>query len=598
MVDEVETQPAAQTILTDAEIRALAYFAIGIGSEGSIGGRDVSNRLAFAGTVRNGVMDPVGNSGYSIGTLQTDLGQHPEAAAQLVDAYQAWARTYHIDWLLTDAQRTQTANDLGRNGQAIEAQNGRPLDATVKSHLDTFLASDAGITFVHERDVAQIAALVRPGGGMDQLQGTLLYQNSSLDDQAKLATMVLKLENQAGQGYYPRMINGIRSGTINSTEDAKNVVDGFMPNRSGPSRDGPDYVESGMDHALEGTEVFNALRNADPRSPLHQPWQSVLANPLVNPTQTAQDAAHPNLGSEYVAIKVLFLQKQSAPAFVEAMAQGGAYGYNVINGRGQSRPQSTSLYASGDDFVLMDGTGAGKAYVGCVWSDVERTELTRINNRDGTIDLDINRGGATERLLHIDPNAPVLRPRIGLLPTGVLDERPGQGAESITFTPVVNEEHHRNGADLECPPYITRHGAMGRNYSMPQSADDRLLPQAERAVRQLDQDLGRECNYQSACMAASVACLAKANGLSRIDYVLLSDARGTARQGDSLFVVQGDPSDPAHKRAQMKTEDAIGTPIERSMAQLHGLNEAHQKLQPAQAMEEPIRETSQHMRMS
>ena len=118
MVDEVKTQPAPRTTLADAELRALAYFSIGIGSEGSIGGRDVSNRLAFAGTLRNGVMDPVGNSGYSIGTLQTDLGQHPEAAVQLVDAYQAWARTDHPDWLLTDAQRTQPANDLGRNGRA------------------------------------------------------------------------------------------------------------------------------------------------------------------------------------------------------------------------------------------------------------------------------------------------------------------------------------------------------------------------------------------------------------------------------------------------------------------------------------------------
>lgn len=176
MVDEVETQPAPQTTLTDAELRALAYSAIGVRSEGSIGGRDVSNRLAFAGTIRNGIMDPVGNSGYSIGTLQTDLGQHPEVAGQLVDAYQAWAGTVQPGWVLTDAQRAQTASDLGRNGRAIEAQNGRPVDATVKSHLDTFLATDAGKTFVHDRDVAQIYTLMRPGGGMDRLRGTTLYQ--------------------------------------------------------------------------------------------------------------------------------------------------------------------------------------------------------------------------------------------------------------------------------------------------------------------------------------------------------------------------------------------------------------------------------------
>lgn len=40
-------------------------------------------------------------------------------------------------------------------------------------------------------------------------------------------------------------------------------------------------------------------------------------------------------------------------------------------------------------------------------------------------------------------------------------------------------------------------------------------------------------------MAASVGCLAKANGLSRIDHVVLSEDNGMARKGENLFVVQG-----------------------------------------------------------
>lgn len=49
--------------MTDNELRAVAYFAVGVTSEGSIAGRDVSYRLSFAGNVRDGVMEPVGNSG-------------------------------------------------------------------------------------------------------------------------------------------------------------------------------------------------------------------------------------------------------------------------------------------------------------------------------------------------------------------------------------------------------------------------------------------------------------------------------------------------------------------------------------------------------
>lgn len=410
MTERDDANAAPPATLTDAELRALAYFGVGIGSEGGDSGRDVSHRLSFAGNIRNGVMNPVGNSGYSIGTLQTDLGQHPEVAVTLVDAYQAWTRTAHPDWVLTDAERTQTASDLGRNGRTIEAQNGRPLDTTIKSHLDSFLASDAGITYVHDRDVAQVNLLMRSGGAVDQLRGTTLYQNATLDDQAKLATIILKLENQGGDRYYPRIINGINNGAINSVDDARTTVNGFLSNRRGRNRNEPDYVETGVGHALEATEVFNGLRNAGPRSPLHQPWQDVLANPLINPTQTGQDADRPNLSSEYTAVKDLFLQKAKAPALIEAIDQGGAYGYNITNSRGQRRPQSTSLYAAGDDFVVMDGNGIGKAYVRGAWSDVDRVNLTRVSNRDGTVDLNINRDGAVERLLHIDPNAPLLRP--------------------------------------------------------------------------------------------------------------------------------------------------------------------------------------------
>jgi hypothetical protein len=68
-------------------LKALAYFAVGVTSECSIGGRDVSYRLSFAG-----LMDPIGNSGYSFGTLQVDIGQNPDVVPRLLDAYQAWAK--------------------------------------------------------------------------------------------------------------------------------------------------------------------------------------------------------------------------------------------------------------------------------------------------------------------------------------------------------------------------------------------------------------------------------------------------------------------------------------------------------------------------
>ena len=129
------------------------------------------------------------------------------------------------------------------------------------------------------------------------------------------------------------------------------------------------------------------------------------------------------------------------------------------------------------------------------------------------------------------------------------------------------------------------------------SRPDPLVLQAEAAVRRLDGKAGREYDGQSACMAASAACLAKANGLSQIDHVVLSEARGALRQGENMFVVQGEPGDPAQRRAQMRTQDAINTPVDQSVAQLQSLNEVQQRQQPAQAMDEPRREMSPQMRM-
>ena len=154
----------------------------------------------------------------------------------------------------------------------------------------------------------------------------------------------------------------------------------------------------------------------------------------------------------------------------------------------------------------------------------------------------------------------------------------------------VSGPHQLNRGELPLTPYLGRLGSVLPESPAEQSLDDPLVQQAERAVRQLERSQGREYNDQSACMAASVACLAKSNGLTRIDHVLLSEERGTVRQGENLFVVQGELGDPAQRRAQMKTQDAASTPIEQSIAQLQALNDTPQR-QPAQAMEGPGRET-------
>ncbi|RDZ28826.1 XVIPCD domain-containing protein [Lysobacter silvisoli] len=486
--------------LTDAELRAVAYFAIGVGSEGSVGGRDVSTRLSFAGNrdSETGRMSPVGNSGYSIGTLQTDLGQHPEVIPSLLDAYQAWAATQPAGTALTAAERRQTAADLARDGNTIDDQNGRPMDARIERNLNTFLRSDAGVTYIHDRDAAQVDELMT--GTLAQVRQTALYRNSTPDDQIRLAAMVAKVENQSGDRWAPGLLRDMNNGTHDSVADVNQAI-GRMLRANG------DYMETGRDATLAGAEVVIALRNADQRSPLHAAWQSVLADPTVNPSRLGQDTTRPNLPSEYNTIKELFLQKEQAPAFIDALDRGAGYAYGRPQREGNNRA-TAGLYAQGDEFVLWNRDGPGRAYLDGQWSEVSRNDLSRVRNRDGTTDLNITRDGQSSQLLHVNPRAPGLR--------AALD----------ADTPVL-----------------------------PDRAEHPLLQQARDQGRGLDGRLGAVDVDARACLDLNVACLAAQNRFDRIDHVML----GNARQGQepNVLVVQGELSDPARRIAAMPLGEAL-----------------------------------------
>ncbi|MFA4122772.1 hemolysin [Xanthomonas perforans] len=119
-------------------------------------------------------------------------------------------------------------------------------------------------------------------------------------------------------------------------------------------------------------------------------------------------------------------------------------------------------------------------------------------------------------------------------------------------------------------------------YQLASLSQDPLHREAEEAVRRLEQGLGREYDDNSARLAASSAYLAKENGLSRIDHVVLSENTKSVRQGENVFVVEGALNDPAQKMAHMKTSDAIAQPVEQSLAQLQALGETQRQQQSQQ----------------
>lgn len=410
------TNPAP---LTDNELQAAAYFAVGVTSEGSIAGRDVAYRLSFAGNVgAGGRMEPVANSGYSFGTLQIDLGQHPDVARDLLDSYQTWARTQQDRATLELGQNAYdaTLQSLQRTGREMRADNAVDID---RANINRFLASDAGRTFVHGLDTEHVngvtatdAVVGNQDSALERLQRTDLYRNSTGDDQAELAGMMMKLQNQAGRNRWPGLLAQVEAGTLTSPDEVKTAIDGFLPNQRNGNAD---YLESGADNTLRGVEVLNALRGAHAESPLSQAWTNVSANPLIGPVAAHQpNAENPNLGHQYDTVRSLFLTPEGSRRMIEALDRGGslAEGNPQPNANGR---REAGFYVSGNDFVHWNRNGEGQAYIDGQWRSIDPDNVTRTRNADGTTTLTIDENGRQAPLLRVDPRTPALRADAGTL---------------------------------------------------------------------------------------------------------------------------------------------------------------------------------------
>ncbi len=418
--------------MTDNELKAVAYFAVGVTSEGSIAGRDVSYRLSFAGNVRNGVMEPVGNSGYSFGTLQIDLGQHPDVARQMLESYQRWAATQpdRAAIELTQTGYNTTLEALQREGREMRAVGAHDID---RANINRFLASDDGKAFVHGLDTQHVNGVtaedaVRGNGdtALERLRRTDAYLNAPENDQAKLAGMFMKLQNQAGNGRWPGIMSQVEAGTLTSADDVKRAIDGLLPNLANGN---PDYIQSGADNTLRGVAVFNALSNASPSNPLSQAWTNVVANPLIGPVNAHQpNVANTDLGLQYDTVRSMFLSPESSQRFIRALDHGAT----MAEGHPQpsnGRPRA-GFYVAGDDFVHWNRDGHGAAYIGGQWSEIERSQITRLDRGNGVVDLNITREGVTTALLHVDPREPALRPELPQLPAASIESHTFLSPES------------------------------------------------------------------------------------------------------------------------------------------------------------------------
>lgn len=471
--------------LTDSELHAIAYFAIGVSSEGG----DVAYRLSLAGKTlhesdESVTLEPVGNSGYSIGEMQTDLGQHKKVVQPLVSAFQTWAKANHPDWALTDQQASQLAAGLGRDGRHIRDPNyasdaqkytaehhlrhpyypdnlmpkaGPDIDQTLKARVSTYLASDAGKTFVHQQDVVQVESLIKDVAR--PLELTDFYRSASIDDQAKMFAMVAKGYNQR-PALADHILSQMENQAISSLAEISNEI-GTSIKRDPHHPDRPTYMETGRDAALAGAEVFNALRKASKDNPLRAAWQDVMAHPLISPAALSKNPAHPHLADEYATVKALFVQPAQGMALVNALEKGASYNYGD-----PTSLHSRGFYAQGSDFLQWDRNGRGRAYIDGQWSEFSRDDIALVQNRDRTLDVQLTRDGTAENLLHVTHPA-FGQSHIHEATAGLL--RPGTHGKAVTD---LQNDLHQLG------------------YLNPRGVDGSFGPNTQAAVERFQRDQG------------------------------------------------------------------------------------------------------------
>ncbi len=128
------------------------------------------------------------------------------------------------------------------------------------------------------------------------------------------------------------------------------------------------------------------------------------------------------------------------------------------------------------------------------------------------------------------------------------------------------------------------------NPMQPGHPDHALYQQIREGVAELDARHGRSFDATSERMTASLLVLAKDNDLSHVDHVLVSNATATHPTGRTLFVVQGEASDPAHLRASMPTAEAAQTPVEESLLQFDSVSREAQQRALANQQEQQLQD--------
>jgi hypothetical protein len=138
-------------VLSEQAKQALARFVIGFGTEDA---NRANYSLDFAGNITYDAagdpvaVKPVGNSGYSLGSLQWDFGSRPQLADSFLGAYNIWAALTG-NRVYSNNETLDLIGTLKERGPDLRAT---PTDALSKDEIalfNQFVSSDSGAAWVN-----------------------------------------------------------------------------------------------------------------------------------------------------------------------------------------------------------------------------------------------------------------------------------------------------------------------------------------------------------------------------------------------------------------------------------------------------------------
>jgi hypothetical protein len=220
--------------LTTNQIRALVFNAIGRASE--------TSTIPFTALIVS-----TGNSGYSIGALQTDFGAFPNTGKALLDRYQAWAPTSS---LLTPAEYAQAEAIIIKRGLG---NSGERLPSTIETRLNGYLRTTEGSAWVSSLDeviyTGKVTSIISP------ITSSQYFTNLSDNDGALMLARIAKAYNQNNNvGKFLR--DEFVAGRL-TDENFENIFEGRISSLNIAAQNA---LRSGQTNMELGVDLFNRLQ--------------------------------------------------------------------------------------------------------------------------------------------------------------------------------------------------------------------------------------------------------------------------------------------------------------------------------------------------